>query len=329
MTVKEYALAAIDMVITIALEQNIKYRRGDFCIQGEERKMGDFNNVMYIGSSKNPTGITITLNYNFERCGKKIKAVKDEFYAYKYCRVTNIGIIFAFSINEIIIQSTREEKIEKNKIDVVIRKVQKLLALADKNKNPSEAEAISASMQAQKLLAKYNIDIANITGEQKDEPIEQVIADVGVGKKWKYALANIVAESYCCECFYCGVEMIVFYGFSSDVLIARRVFMYLFKVGNTLANKYVRRKRENEELSTNGLYNSFCSGFCNGVEQELKKNCTALMLVTPKKVVESFEKFSETFKTRDDSISAIDKEAYTFGEIEGKRALNAQYIEGE
>ena len=88
-------------------------------------------------------------------------------------------------------------------------------------------------------------------------------------------------------------------------------------------------KRENEELSTNGLYNSFCSGFCNGVEQELKKNCTALMLVTPKKVVESFEKFSETFKTRDNSISAIDKEAYTFGEIEGKRALNAQYIEGE
>ena len=132
----------------------------------------------------------------------------------------------------------------QSKIEEVIRKVQKLLALADQSRNPSEAEAIAASMQAQKLLAKYNLEIADITGEEKKEEIEQVIADVGTGNKWKYTLANAIADSYCCKCYYHGAEMIVFYGYQSDVLIARRVFMYLFKVGNSLATKYVKARRD-------------------------------------------------------------------------------------
>lgn len=329
MTPREYALAAIDMVIDLAAEQKLKYRRGDFRVAGEPCKKGIDNLVDYIGGKNDPKGITVILSYDFERCGKKLKAVQDEFYAYKYCRVRKTGVFFAFSLNEIIINSTREEKAEQSKIDVVIRKVQKLLALADESRNPSEAEAIAASMQAQKLLAKYNIDIATVTGEEKDEPIEQVIADVGTGKKWKYTLANVVAESYCCKCFYHGAEMIVFYGFASDTLIARRVFMYLFKVGNSLANKYVKERKESGEWRTDGIYNSFCKGFSNGVYKELQKNCTALMLVTPQKVIESFEKYSETFKAVDNDVSMSDVEAYLTGEIEGKRALNAQYIEGE
>lgn len=184
-------------------------------------------------------------------------------------------------------------------------------------------------MQAQKLLAKYNLEIADITGEEKKEKIEQVIADVGTGNKWKYTLANAVADSYCCKCYYHGAEMIVFYGYQSDVLIARRVFMYLFKVGNSLATKYVKARRDSGEWQTQGLYNSFCSGFCAGVRSELQKNCTALMLVTPQAVIESFDKYSENFKAVDHSISMNDYDAYTTGEVEGKRALNAQYIEGE
>lgn len=123
--------------------------------------------------------------------------------------------------------------------------------------------------------------------------------------------------------------MIVFYGYQSDVLIARRVFMYLFKVGNSLTTKYVKARRDSGEWQTQGLYNSFCSGFCAGVRSELQKNCTALMLVTPQAVIESFDKYSENFKAVDHSISMNDYDAYTTGEVEGKRALNAQYIEGE
>ena len=267
--------------------------------------------------------------YDFARTGKKLKAVKDGFYSYKYCRVQELGVSFNFSLNEIEIRSAKETTADQSKIEEVIRKVQKLLALADQSRNPSEAEAIAASMQAQKLLAKYNLEIAVITGEEKKEEIEQVIADVGTGNKWKYTLANAIADSYCCKCYYHGAEMIVFYGYQSDVLIARRVFMYLFKVGNSLATKYVKARRDSGEYRTQGLYNSFCSGFCAGVRSELQKNCTALMLVTPQAVIESFDKYSESFKKVDHRIDMNDWDAYSTGEVEGKRALNAQYIEGE
>lgn len=330
MTPKEYAYAAIDIVIDLAAEQGIKYRRGDFKIEGiDKAKNYGLNSVSFIGGINKPTGISVWLWYDFARTGKKLKAVKDGFYSYKYCRVQELGVSFNFSLNEIEIRSAKETTADQSKIEEVIRKVQKLLALADQSRNPSEAEAIAASMQAQKLLAKYNLEIADITGEEKKEEIEQVIADVGTGNKWKYTLANAIADSYCCKCYYHGAEMIVFYGYQSDVLIARRVFMYLFKVGNSLATKYVKARRDNGEYRTQGLYNSFCSGFCAGVRSELQKNCTALMLVTPQAVIESFDKYSESFKKVDHRIDMNDWDAYSTGEVEGKRALNAQYIEGE
>lgn len=329
MTPKEYAWAAVDLVIDLAAENGIKYRRGDFQIIGEAEYRNNLNHVNYIGDKNKPTGITVILSFDFVRAAKKLKSCKDSFYSYVYCRVRENGVYFNFSLTELDIQSVKEEKADESKIEDVIRKVQKLLALSDTDRNPSEAEAIAASMQVQKLLAKYNLEIADVTGEEKREEIEQVIADVGTGKKWKYTLANVVAESYCCKCYYKGSEMIIFYGYKSDSLIARRVFMYLFKVGNSLAAKYVKARKENGEWSMAGVYNSFCRGFCSGVQAELQKNCTALVLVTPQEVIESFDKFSESFKKTDHSIEMTDWDAYDTGKIEGKRALNAQYIEGE
>ena len=71
---------------------------------------------------------------------------------------------------------TGEESNEK--IEKIISRVNRLLALADLEKNPSEQEAIAASMKVQELLAKYNLDIADVTGEEKEEEIEHVCADI-------------------------------------------------------------------------------------------------------------------------------------------------------
>lgn len=329
MTPKEYAWAAVDIVIDLAAESGIKYRRGDFYVMGSKINWADAqgkNSVHYIGGEQKCTGITVALRFDFQRTGKKLKSCRDNFYSYVYCRVKEEAVYFNFSLNEIEIQSADKVEADENEMELVIRKVQKLLALADESRNPSEEEAISASMKVQKLLAKYNLDIAAVTGEEKKEEIEQVIADVGTGKKWKYTLANIVANSYCCKCFYRGSEMIVFYGFRSDVLIARRVFMYLFKVGNTLAAKHVKQRKENGAWRVDGVYNSFCQGFCDGVNSELQKNCRALMLVTPKEVETSFIKFSEGFKSVDHSLDMTDWTAYREGEEEGRRALTGRYI---
>lgn len=330
MTPKEYAWAAVDIVIELAAECGLKYRRGDFYVMGREVNWKDAsgkNFVNFVGDKDNPSGISVVLRYDFERNGKKLKRGRDGFYSYLYCRVRDDAVYFNFSLNEIDIQTAKNQPADDAQMETVLRKIQKLLALADPSHNPSEEEAIAASMMAQKLLAKYNLDIAMVTGEEKKEDIEQVIADVGTGKKWKYTLASIVANSYCCKCYYKGSEMVVFYGYKSDVLIARRVFVYLFRVGNSLAAKYVKRLRERNGGPEYGVYNSFCRGFCDGVYSELQKNCRALMLVTPQEVTESFNVFSANFKTKDHSIDTTDWFAYREGEVEGRRALNGRYLE--
>ena len=330
MTPKEYAWAAVDIVVDLAAENGLKYRRGDFCVVGKGVNWGDArgrNPVSFIGGEDAPTGITVFLRFDFDRTGKRLKSLKDNFYSYIYCRVRDDGVCFNLSLNEIDIQSAENVAADESEMEAVIRKVQKLLALADESRNPSEEEAIAASMKVQKLLAKYNLDIAQVTGEEKKEDIEQVIADVGTGKKWKYQLADIVANSYCCKDFFHGSDQIVFYGYKSDVLIARRVFVYLLKVGNKLASKYVKKCKDDGAWSVNGVYNSFCDGFCDGVDSELQKNCTALMLVTPQEVKDSFAAFSANFGKKNASLRVTDWGAYRAGEIEGRRALNGQYLE--
>lgn len=63
------------------------------------------------------------------------------------------------------------------------------------------------------------------------------------------------------------------------------------------------------------------------VKKELDKQCTALAIVVQPKVQESWEAFSKDFGTLNAKLNGNNYEAYAEGEIEGKRALNAQYIE--
>lgn len=110
-------------------------------------------------------------------------------------------------------------------------------------------------------------------------------------------------------------------------MIARRVFVYLFKVGNRLATQYVKQYREDVYRNASGIYNSFVRGFTDGVRKELEKQCTTLALVIQPEVQESWEKFSANFKTVNRNVTAVNAYAYEEGRIEGKRALNAQYLE--
>lgn len=172
--------------------------------------------------------------------------------------------------------------------------------------------------------------MADVTGERDPaEEIEQVIADVGTGKNWKYRLADVVANNYACKTFSQGSDKFVFYGYKADILIARRVYIYLFKVGNRLANQYVKKYRETISYDTRGIYNSFVSGFTNGAEKELEKQCTALALIVQPEVQESWDIFSAAMGTRSWNIMSNDFEAYEEGFVEGKRALNAQYLEDD
>lgn len=318
---EEYKKLAVDTVIKYAKEQGVKLRYSDFSVYNTNRT----GNLVAFYDWDNPL-VEVFIRTE-GRWAAQLKKAQDGFLNYVNARVMKTGVKFIFTVNELELLKVKDTQADED-MEKVIRKITKLLALSDLERNPSENEAISASLAAQKLLAKYNLSMADVTGEHDPkEGIEQVVADVGTGQKWKYLLSEVVAQNYACRTFSHGADRIIFYGYKADVLIARRVFVYLFKVGNKLATQYVKQYREDVYRNANGVYNSFVRGFTDGVRKELEKQCTALALVIQPEVQESWEKFSADFKTVNRSVQAVDESAYEEGRIEGKRALNAQYLE--
>lgn len=170
----------------------------------------------------------------------------------------------------------------------IIVKIKKVLELS-KN-NPSQEEAKAAALQAQKLLAKYHIDMAEVEDIDLDasESIDEVKVFVGTGKKWKYTLAGIIARNFRCRHFYYGKSTVVFYGHKTDAEVASATFKSLFDLGNKLAQReYLKVKKESG--LTDGVFNSYVIGFCSGINHALSVQCTALVLTVPDDVNNAYE----------------------------------------
>ena len=172
-----------------------------------------------------------------------------------------------------------------NKQEKIIEKIKKVLELS--RNNPSEEEAKAAALKAQELMAQYHISMQEVDDVQDIENIVEEIVNVGTGSKWKFKLANVVSRNFRCKHFFYGRSMIVFYGYETDAKIAAETFKYLFKIGHSGALK-ARQSYKKQGMDSNGIYNNFCVGFVNGVSSALDKQCTALMIVTPEEVKESF-----------------------------------------
>lgn len=324
----KYKRLAVDTVISYAREQGVKLRHSDFPLDSMCMFNGNLVDFHHWDESEL---YTVRVFINGEgRWAAQLKKAGDGFLNYVNARVLTEGIMFSFSTKELDLLRMKDDSDKDVDMEKIISKITKLLALSDLERNPSESEAVSASLAAQRLLAKYNLSMVDVIGEHDPaEEIEQVIADVGTGKNWKYRLADVVANNYACKTFSQGSDKLVFYGYKADILIARRVYIYLFKVGNRLANQYVKKYRETISYDTRGIYNSFVSGFINGVEKELEKQCTALALIVQPEVQESWDIFSAVMRTRSWNIMSNNPEAYEEGFVEGKRALNAQYLEDD
>lgn len=136
----------------------------------------------------------------------------------------------------------------------IIEKIKKCLELA--NNNPSEEEAKSAALMAQKLLAKYNISMSDVedVAIECEEIVENMIrfdtlVNWGTARAWKYELADIVAKNFKCKHFFYGKRAVVFYGHKTDTDVAVQVYTFLFKNGDKLANRLAHKaKREKEAM---------------------------------------------------------------------------------
>ena len=211
-------------------------------------------------------------------------------------------------------------------MEKVIEKIRKLLAMTEEN-GASENEAMIAALKAQKLMAEYNLTVADIDDKDAENEIVEVGIDAGTKYKWKYRLANIIAVNFCCKVYVVNKREIVFYGYKNHADIAGEVFSFLFNTGIKLScNYYYRCMKEGRE--TVGVKNTFLNGFCDGIKEVLGQQCRALMLVTPKDVEESFaEKMKGTTSLKATMKISRDAQAYDDGKLEGRFVANARSLE--
>lgn len=221
-------------------------------------------------------------------------------------------------------QAVSAEKSEKR--EKMIEKIKKMMALAENN--PSEEEALSAALQAHKLMMKYNIHESEVTLEEVKEDIVSIFSEQKHNSslhKWRKQLGAIVARAFRCKCYISGKD-VVFRGYKDDAQLALDVYLMLYTVGDKLGSK-AYTEQLSETGSGKGAYNSFVVGFLYGVRDAFDEQCTALMVITPKEVEEDWENFSANMKTFKTSFTVVDRELYEKGYAEGKQAVKSRAIE--
>ena len=214
------------------------------------------------------------------------------------------------------------------KIEKIIEKIRNLMDLA--NNNPNENEALAAALKAQQLMAKYNVHMENLKEDATDDKIAKKVfdgSDYTGNRKWRPILAMTIAQNFRCK-YYLSGNCIVFYGYENDAEIALNVFKMLISVGTKLSQKeYYERKKNG--LSTKGIMNAFLMGFCEGVKEVLDKQCTALMIVTPRKVEEDFKIMisGDGWSKKTTKISSnTDDRVRNRGRIAGREAISSRKI---
>lgn len=211
-------------------------------------------------------------------------------------------------------------------IENVVKKIQKLLNLADKSKNHSDEEATAALLKAQELMAKYDIAVEMLDSEEKEDmSTERCTHADNLG--YRSALANVISKNFKVK-YYVSLGTVVFYGYKSDTLIAKQAFefayKYIYRTGNRICDK-IRK----DGYSAKGVFNSYAMGFISGMKEAFDIQCKALMIVTPKEVEESFADLTKNFTVAHIGArigDGIYESYYNMGKRDGKDKFGKKSI---
>lgn len=210
---------------------------------------------------------------------------------------------------------TREQAIEK---------VKKCLALA--GNNPEEQEAKAALLLAQKLMAKYNIQVETTEGGE-DIAYASEYCKHRYDAAYRKPLAQVIAENFRCKLYLSGTQ-VTFFGRDFDAKVAKEAFEYAYEFAMREGNK-LENAAYKERGTAKGVHSSYTAGFIKGLKSALEAQCTALMIVTPQDVKDKYADMSKGwgharggFRTGE-----IDPEAYHRGIQDGKTVLNGRRLE--
>lgn len=118
-------------------------------------------------------------------------------------------------------------------LDNVLKKLRKLQKLYEGAKKiNSEGEAANAAAAIQRLLAQYNLTMAEVgTGEEekKDEVNEQVVSGYtykSIGGDWEYRLWYVICKRNFCKCFMYGssYKRLIIFGSKENMEVVKWLF---------------------------------------------------------------------------------------------------------
>lgn len=208
--------------------------------------------------------------------------------------------------------------------EALIERINKLLALADTNRNNSEAEAQAAYRKAQALIAEYNLNM-----DELNEDKEQIVlmpATHSNNEGYRTRLAMVLAQNFRCRVMMCG-NTVNFLGYKTDAEICVKVFNSAYKLSHNKGLKLEREARK-AGFSTRGVANSYWIGFCNGLKEILDEQCRALMIIVPTEVDKELkERAGGTYKGGMRN-TGMRSEQYMQGRQDGRDHMRAHYIEG-
>lgn len=222
----------------------------------------------------------------------------------------------------------------------IIEKIKKALALANDNKNPNEAQA--AMLMAQKMMAKYHIEMQEVEEKVETEVQED---EIDIKKSsWRKLLMKIICNNYRCDCFLKGNtgKKIAIVGAKEDIEIAKTIYEFAENQLIDGFNSYFKNNYEKyvEIKIKNAVRKDYAKGFIRGLqekfarqkEEETKKNEQYALVVTNKKVKEYIDKLNITgrYKPGDNSFFT-DPYAFVTGRDKGlnMRDLHSCIEEGK
>lgn len=206
----------------------------------------------------------------------------------------------------------------------LITKIQKLLALA--GNNPNEAEAKSAMLKAQELMAEHGIQVT-----LADEKIEYALlrAVTPMNKGFRTHLAVIIARNFRCQPIMQG-NIVAFFGHKDDAVICKDIFEFAYRTAKQNGDKEYGRCQK-AGLETKNVFNSYVLGFIHGLQQALDAQCKALMIIVPQDVKDEFQKKCNpagAYKggmKRNNSVG-VNFETYSKGKVDGSSFFNKKQL---
>ena len=213
--------------------------------------------------------------------------------------------------------------------NAIVKKIQKLLALADSKRNDSDAEAYEELLKAQKRMAEHGVKMSDVK-VNIDEPVSYRLeaCEHKGNKGFRCQLAVIIARNFRCKTILLSNNHIVFFGHAADAKIAKSAFEYAYHFAKKHGDACVGQARR-DCCDTKNVFNSYAMGFLGGLREKLDKQCQALVLIVPQDVKDKFyDKFPSlsTHKGGLTSSGSVNFDAYNKGICDGRACMDASSL---